>query len=424
MELIGFLVALGTVGAVAYWLNQYGGRLGGPPRGKTNEAPLTAARISDVRVTGPIDFRTGIVTYDLPGSFGDLALRRECIDTDLKRLVATEIELGDAEFDREFYLEGPSALLRAVFDAETRKLVLQLPHVEIAAGQLRMKGDSEVLERIADRLARLDDLPASLADNARRDQNPQVRLQNLSTLIREYPKHPAARSALRVASEDESDEIRLRAGIALGEEGEATLLDLALGGKLATGWTADDAISARAVVALEERLSPKRLQEILETALLRRRTQTARACIDLLRRSGGAEAVGELVKIMLTGRGEIAAAAVQALGATGSDSAERPLLDALERGLPELRVPVAEALGRMGSARSVLPLKEAEDRFPADSNLRRAARQAIAEIQSRLSGASPGQLSLAEGQGGRLSLAGDEAGRLSLAKKEGSSESD
>ncbi len=47
--------------------------------------------------------------------------------------------------------------------------------------------------------------------------------------------------------------------------------------------------------------------------------------------------------------------------------------------------------------------------------LRSAARQAIAEIQSRLSGAEPGQLSLAGGEAGQLSLSENEAGRVSLA---------
>jgi len=44
-------------------------------------------------------------------------------------------------------------------------------------------------------------------------------------------------------------------------------------------------------------------------------------------------------------------------------------------------------------------------------------RQAIAEIQSRLPGASPGQVSLAEGETGQLSLADDSAGRVSIADR-------
>jgi len=220
-----------------------------------------------------------------------------------------------------------------------------------------------------------------------------------------------------IDQDDDSDEARLQAAIALGDEGRERLVDLAFGGSLATGWTAADALSARAVVAVAERLSHERLLEILESALLRRRAQTACACIDVLARSGGARDLDRLVKVMLTSRGPAALAAVRALGATGLPSLEGPLLESLERGLPELRAAVAEALGRVGSARSVLPLKEAEDRHPDDGKLRRAARHAVVQIQSRLSGASPGQLSLAEGQGGQLSLDESAAGRLTLPEK-------
>jgi len=76
-------------------------------------------------------------------------------------------------------------------------------------------------------------------------------------------------------------------------------------------------------------------------------------------------------------------------------------------------VAAARALGRVGSAAAVAPLKEAEARR-REPDLTRAARQAIAEIQARLPGASPGQLSLASGETGSLSLAEDERGRLSL----------
>jgi len=63
---------------------------------------------------------------------------------------------------------------------------------------------------------------------------------------------------------------------------------------------------------------------------------------------------------------------------------------------------------------AVLPLEEAAESFSHGPELVRATRQAIAEIQSRLPGASPGQLSLAGVETGQLSLA-TESGELSLA---------
>ena len=77
---------------------------------------------------------------------------------------------------------------------------------------------------------------------------------------------------------------------------------------------------------------------------------------------------------------------------------------------------VAEALGKVGTAAAVAPLRNMAGRFPFDLGLRRASRQAIAEIQSRLTGATPGQLALADGGSGQLSLAEEGLeGRVSVA---------
>jgi hypothetical protein len=81
-----------------------------------------------------------------------------------------------------------------------------------------------------------------------------------------------------------------------------------------------------------------------------------------------------------------------------------------------VRTAAAEALGRVGSAASVLPLMEAG--AEGDATLGRVARQAVVAIQARLSGASPGQLSMAGPAGGQLTLADDETGRVSLTEQE------
>jgi hypothetical protein len=92
------------------------------------------------------------------------------------------------------------------------------------------------------------------------------------------------------------------------------------------------------------------------------------------------------------------------------------LLAILQHETADLQVAAAHALGRIGTVAAVPLLQEAAERSPDDQNLRRATRQAVAAIQSRLQGASPGQLSLAGTvDAGQLSLAPDEAGQLSLA---------
>jgi HEAT repeat protein len=112
-------------------------------------------------------------------------------------------------------------------------------------------------------------------------------------------------------------------------------------------------------------------------------------------------------------RGDLAVSAAHALAETGETAALEPLLSALTRDRPPVQAAAAEALGRIGTARAILPLRELES-DSRDDVIRRAARQAVASIQARLPGASPGQLSLADADTGALSLADDETGRLSL----------
>jgi HEAT repeat protein len=223
-------------------------------------------------------------------------------------------------------------------------------------------------------------------------------------LIHEYPARTETPEALRGACKDLDVEIRIRAALALGVDGRPTLVELARSGP--------DVYAARAVGILDRHLSPESCTSILEDALRTRRTETARACLGMLGRMGGPGSVPLAAKVMRREQGELAAAA--ALGAIGVPAAEQSLIAAL-RWPGTVRVAAAEALGRFGSIHAVQPLTEAEREPRPDEGFRRAARTAIAQIQARATGASPGQLSLAPEGAGQLSLAGeDETGRLSL----------
>jgi HEAT repeat protein len=228
-------------------------------------------------------------------------------------------------------------------------------------------------------------------------------------LAREFPKHPATREALLAAREDPDAEVRLRAALELGDEGRDVLL------ALASGEGAEDATTARAVAALGARLDPGEARKLLGRALRTRRIATAQACIEVLGRQRGPDAVTMLARVLAVEKGDLAVAAADALGTTHDAGAEAPLVRVLDSPSGALREAAARALGRAGTATAVPPLKAAESRH---YDLARPARQAIAEIQARLAGAEPGQLSLAaaEGEVGRLSLADtDPAGRLTLA---------
>jgi HEAT repeat protein len=111
-------------------------------------------------------------------------------------------------------------------------------------------------------------------------------------------------------------------------------------------------------------------------------------------------------------------AAAQALALSGLPGAEAPLLEALARDDRDVCLAAAQALGHVGSTAAIPALTDARARN-GEREFDRVIRQAIAEIQSRVPGASPGQLSLADAnaQAGQLALADDTTGRLSLTPK-------
>jgi HEAT repeat protein len=350
-----------------------------------------------------------------PPGFSGVHIRRE----ESKPRGAREIEIGDDPFDKTFYLVGPARLLTALLDVEMRHLLssvnAETVDLEIVNGSLgvgtfggRIADLLPFILDIARRCAQPLDVAQRLADNARQDPDAGVRLRNLLLLAREFPGEPATREVLRTACADASPRVRLRAAQELGAEGRKVLLELAES-------MADDETSAQAVSSLDRELPVERTRALLVQALRRRLHQTARACLEALGGSTAPEDVDTLVKVMAREKSELAAAAATALGRTGNPAAEPPLIQALQSEPRDLQVAAANALARVGTVAAVLPLKEAAERSDQDPALLKATRQAIAEIQLRLPGASPGQLSLANTEAGRLSLAPTEAGQLSLA---------
>jgi HEAT repeat protein len=394
-----------------------------------------------------------------PGLPADVTVRPEGFGSSVRGAHVREIEVGDEGFDRAAWVEGPPALVRSLLDARTRQtlrglfegrlerprlspfwaegrldfgvLRVDVPEVVPPAPEDRrsgLLGEAKALAEVANecyvggrdrlpevlkavlalarRLAPPEDVPARLAANLKGEPEAGVRRQCLTTLAREFPTHEATRGALLAARDDPDATVRLRAGVALGPRGRDVLLGVA------SGEGAEDATTEAAVVALGEHLTTSQAQGILKNALRTRREATARACLLALGRRGGREAVLTLAKVLAVERDALAVAAADALGATSDASAEAALLEALGSPYAKVRAAAARALGRVGSIAAVLPLKEAEAR---DRAVRAAARQAVAEIQSRARGAAPGQLSLAGAESGRLSLAPGEDGRLSFA---------
>ena len=390
-------------------------------------AQLTARSGSiEVRITDASGGGDGVVVVvEGPEGFSDLKLSRH-----LDKLWRREIEIGDEAFDKAYFIRGQLPSVAARLDAAVRGELLcasaygTSPEIstfgtplEIGDGRLRVEVSEKALPRILPTLVSIGrrfaeplDVKSRLLHHARRDPKPEVRLLNLLVLIREHPGDPDTLEVLRGACTDPSLKVRVRAAVELGEEGHDILQKIA-------EKSSDYASSDLAVSHLGGKLSVAAVKDILSRALRKRAHQTARACLESLGRRGAA-AVGILARVMTKQKGELAIAAAVALGTTGERAAEAALLEALQSEDSGLREAAATALGRVGTAAAVQPLQEAAERSWLALGLRSAARQAIAEIQSRLQGASPGQLSLAGTEAGQLSLAQADAGQLSLAHAE------
>jgi HEAT repeat protein len=349
-----------------------------------------------------------------------------------KTLGSREIEVGDPAFDDQMYVRGSPSLALAVFDSDTRVQTLGLfsePYgrVWLSEGVLRYErvGGADVpvwveltlppLLEVARRLARPADPAGRLAANARQDPLSAVRLANLRALVRDYRNRPAAREALRHALRDSDPGIRLRAARELGDEGRQELLRLAL------DTAGSEEVQAVAIRVLGGRLPIDEGEPILRQALRARRLQVAEACLEALAHHGERGVVELLGRVLAVERGALAVAAARALGASGEPLAEAPLAAALDRRDEGVAVAVAEALGGVGTA-AVIPSLRAMESGSDDEDLRRAARKAVARIQERLTGASPGQLSLAGRESGQLSLTEDERGRVAIHDDEGRGE--
>jgi hypothetical protein len=322
-------------------------------------------------------------------------------------------KVGDEAFDRALVIRGPAAQVHAVFDAETRACVQALfgptivfvagkdrvtlkARVQLASGQLdvttlkslsmasasRIGGLLRMVVAVARALVAPRDGARALARNAREDPLPGVRRESLRTLASAFPAEPLTGQTLRAACDDVDDGVALAAALELGAAARPTLLRLAEASAL-------DDIAAAAITALGEALPSEQAGPLLDDALRTRRLRKAHA-------------------------------AVQALAAPAhhrtAAAAEPLLLAALDAGDAGLAGMAAQVLGQVGSAAAVLPLQEAARRH--DVGTRATALWAVDAIQSRLGGATPGQLSLAGGTAGEVSLADDASGGVSLAKKD------
>jgi HEAT repeat protein len=385
------------------------------------------------------DHGTRVSVSGLGLGAGDITVRREGFGTMVEKLFGeAELSCGDAAFDERAYIRGRPTVVHGLLTADARRSLAALLEPRIAVGpdsaghdrtvrgRLQLRDDKLSLElrgmvpkhldvtlrrllECATQLSKPDDLPARLADNARNDPIAAVRLANLETLLTRHAGHPQTDAALHAALGDADPALRLRAATVLGGEGEAVLLELATDGGV------PQSLAAQAVDVLGARMPIERCLDLLQAAVDAGRLRVARKAIATLAQARAEQARDRLVTILEHADDALAAAAATALGDVGDSRVEGDLIQMLAADAGERRRAAALALGRVGTVTAVSPLREAIESRTLDLSFRQAAKDAIAAIQSRLTGANAGQVSLAASTAGDLSLPAEPAaGHLAL----------
>jgi hypothetical protein len=337
---------------------------------------------------------------------------------------ARDVTVGDPAFDAAVLLQGAPPTVRGLFGARQRDQALRAfaidARVEIRDGAMTAEIDemTATVTPLEAKLAVLLDLAHALEPGAgdeqrlgeivRGDRHPGVRAAALETLA-QVADRPRARDVLRAIVKEGPPAFRLQSAVALGEEGRPSLHALAADRAI------DDGVSAAAVAALGGHVTFARATPLLECAVADGRPQTATALLKVMGRGGPAEAAtvaGVLDRLDATSpeHSAIGRAAVDALVATTVPEAEPALVRALGSPFEDVALSAVRGLERVGTVGAVSGLREAEER---GGSLRAAARRAIAAIQARRPGASPGQVSLST-DAGHVSIADAAAGRVSL----------
>lgn len=380
---------------------------------------------------GKTQLGTRVIVEGLPPA---IRVYKEGLGTGIERTFgAREHTLGDPAFDAVLFVQGEEPLVRAVLDVFTRQALLDVFTGYVRNGQPRAVNASATLEDgrlmvelddafgqpeepqadllslivlTCEKLLHPGDVPGRLAEIVYADPLATVRAFALTVLARDFPDHDATRQGLTIALGDLHPEVRLQAGLWGGEAGLPAIRSIA------ESVDVTDGCSARAVAGLAGHLDLERARDIFEGSVRAGRMETAQAALRSLGR-GGEHEVGVVAPWLADRRTPLAVCAAQALGdSPAAAAAEVALIGALEDSRAEVVDAAAHALGRVGSARAVLSLRAVEARTTWGAH--RAARQAVAQIQSRLTGATPGQLALAGDAAGQVALAEDAHGRVSF----------
>ena len=314
------------------------------------------------------------------------------------------IEIGDRVFDDTVKVRGPEGTLRAVLNEAERKRVSDLVRkdrgfvrngrvVSETGGRER---DADILEARIRRMVtiarglsiRAHEVPERIAQNVASESEPGVRLRCLRYLGTHIRESSACRRAARVALGDRNAAIRLVAAKFVDEEGISTLEDLVADER------ASDSIRAEALELLGERLSQPLLIPVLKAHLSGGRGLLVTVALRIAERERLRELAPSVVALARAGSPGVVAAATRVLGVVGDPSLTPLLARLLDHSETSVKIAACRTLGEIGTLEAVEPLlRHAEGLFKA-GDLKRAARQAIEQIQLRAGDAEAGRLSV------------------------------
>ncbi len=307
------------------------------------------------------------VSGDLPT---DIAIGKDGILSDART--------GDVEFDRVVQLEGPEAVMLALFDEALRPAIKEA----VEAGWT-LRGGTWLLERHGRPAAQLEDLvlfgtlladrlraayaalPARLAARAKGEPTPERRRVFLEHLERKLWGQPVQRDAFAAALTDESPDIRLYAAATMGVVD--TLVDLARDTSLA------GELRAQALGYINARIAKRTIERAqIETALaplIETRELEAPLALEL----------------------------AKALGLYPHPRGEEPLIALV--GYPDDAVQRAAiaSLGERGTAACVPALLAQRKAFELGTG--NGARDALQKVRARLGPQNAGGLAVAEADG-------------------------
>lgn len=327
------------------------------------------------------------------------------------------VDSGDRAFDQTILVEGDTASAVAVLTHETRKQVLdfisgggtvQAGRVEkTVRGGLRARNDLrheiEGALRVAQGLSLQEEPWVRLRTNSTTDPITEVRLRNLTTLVRGNPKSEITQKALISALRDADPQIRLFGARFAGSEATSVLCNLTGTGYGITVRCEAIRLLGRLVAEPEART---RLLRLLSDPSL----EIAVAAIRALAGSQLEAVIEELIQESQSATGAVATALVDALAEHQHPEIEDALLRFLVSGDSETMASAATVLGIQGSLKSVEPLMKLATGRGVDGEVAIAARDAINRIQARSGGAERGGLAI---------VSADERGGLALAAEAG-----